>query len=99
MTYSDGFHENRFDSPVLLVSAADLEDAFRTIVGEILRQRESEARECRLPRKEVVRRLKVDPSTLWRWDKEGYLKTVHQGRKVFYRESDVLELENGMYTH
>ena len=31
----------------------------------------------------------VDPSTLWRWEKVGYLKPVRIGVKVFYRRSDI----------
>lgn len=31
----------------------------------------------------------VDPSTLWRWEKVGYLKPVRIGGKVFYRRSDI----------
>lgn len=30
-----------------------------------------------------------DPSTLWRWEKAGYLKPVKIGVKVFYRRSDI----------
>ena len=30
-----------------------------------------------------------DPSTLWRWEKAGYLKPVRIGVKVFYRRSDI----------
>ena len=31
----------------------------------------------------------VDPSTLWRWEKKGYLRPVRIGVKVFYRRSDI----------
>lgn len=30
-----------------------------------------------------------DPSTLWRWEKAGYLTPVRIGVKVFYRRSDI----------
>ena len=30
-----------------------------------------------------------DPSTLWRWEKAGYLTPVRIGGKVFYRRSDI----------
>jgi len=30
-----------------------------------------------------------DPSTLWRWEKAGYIKPVKIGVKVFYRRSDI----------
>ena len=34
----------------------------------------------------------VDPSTLWRWEKVGYLKPVRIGVKVFYRRGDIARL-------
>ena len=40
-------------------------------------------------------RLKVDDTTLWRWDKCGYLKAIHIGRSVYYREADIKRLEEG----
>lgn len=31
----------------------------------------------------------VNPSTLWRWEKRGYLRPVRIGVKVFYRKRDI----------
>ena len=84
-------------APVLMVTGAELEEAFRTILSELLAERAAESQEMKIPRRDVARRLGVDPSTLWRWDKSGYLKPVRQGRKVFYRESDVIDLEEGQH--
>jgi len=44
-----------------------------------------------LIRKEEARRMlgSPDPSTLWRWEKAGYLTPVRIGAKVFYRQSDI----------
>lgn len=44
-----------------------------------------------LIQKEEARRLLggPDPSTLWRWEKTGYLVPVKIGVKVFYRQSDL----------
>lgn len=33
--------------------------------------------------------LNVDRSTLWHWDKEGYLKKIHIGGKPRYKKSDI----------
>ncbi len=84
-------------APVLIVTGAELEETFRTILSELLAEKAAESQERKIPRRDVARRLGVDPSTLWRWDKAGYLKPVHQGRKVFYRESDVIDLEEGQH--
>lgn len=40
--------------------------------------------------------LEVDKSTLWHWDKEGYLKKVHIGGKPRYRESEVKAIREGI---
>ena len=34
----------------------------------------------------------VDPSTLWRWEKRGYLTPVRIGVKVFYRKGELARL-------
>lgn len=39
--------------------------------------------------------LQVDRSTLWRWDKTGYLKPYRIGGKVRYRLSDINKLLSG----
>lgn len=44
---------------------------------------------------EVIDKLRVNASTLWRWDKTGYLKKLKVGGKVRYRESDVIKLMEG----
>jgi len=36
-----------------------------------------------------VRLGRPAPSTLWRWEKAGYLKPVRIGQKVFYRKSHI----------
>ena len=81
--------------PVIVVSAGDLEEVFRTILLEVIREKEESEKEVNLSKKAVRERLGVDDSTLWRWDKVGYLKAYHRGRKVFYHESDVKRLEAG----
>ena len=82
-------------APVLMVTGAELEEAFRTILSEVLAEKAVESRERKIPRREAAKRLGVDPSTLWRWEKAGYLKPIRQGSKVFFRESDVVDLEEG----
>lgn len=52
-----------------------------------------------LTAQETAEKLGVDVSTLWRWDKSGYLKKIKVGRKIQYRESDVLKLMEGGILH
>ena len=47
-------------------------------------------------RKAAAIRLGVDVSTLWRWDKSGYLPvTVRRGKFVYYSEEAIRRLEFG----
>ena len=79
------------------IRLGDLLDANEALVRRV----REEAMACRsvdedeLVPKEVARvRLLggVDPSTLWRWEKAGYLVPVRIGVKVFYRRGDIARL-------
>ena len=48
-----------------------------------------------LSKKQVAERIGVDRSTLWRWEKENYLVPIRFGKKVRYKESDIIEIEEG----
>lgn len=85
--------------PELTVSIRlrDLLEANEELVRKVRTEAEREqARRDRqagdhLIQKEEARRMLgcPDPSTLWRWEKVGYLKPVRIGVKVFYRRSDI----------
>ena len=78
------------------VKLSDLLDAFRQVAKEIHESYEAEkaARDenMLLSRRRVADLLGVDFSTLWRWDKTGYLKPVRQGRRTSYRKGDIDDL-------
>ena len=42
-----------------------------------------------LKRREVLERLNIVPSTLWRWEKTGYLIPIKIGGQNRYRLSDI----------
>ena len=69
-----------------------------------MRVREEARREARavyedelVPKEEARKRLLggVDPSTLWRWEKAGYLAPVRIGTKVYYKRGDIARLVDG----
>lgn len=79
----------------LVINALDLKEAFLKW-NEEMRQPNTETKEeSYLTAKETADKLGVDVSTLWRWDKTGYLKKIKVGSKIRYRESDVLKLMEG----
>lgn len=73
----------------------DLETILSALVEKIITRYEAEKREPRLTIKQVAKRLGVDPSTLWRWERDGYLVPNRVGRKVLYNESDIAAIEEG----
>lgn len=79
---------------LMIVSQHDLEVAVQNVVDKLLEQRENKP-ETYLTAEETAKRLNVDRSTLWRWNKEGYLLTIKIGSKVRYKLSDVERLQRG----
>ena len=77
-----------------IVSLHDLELAVQNVVDKLLVQRENKP-ETYLTAEETAKRLGVDRSTLWRWNKEGYLLAIKIGSKVRYKLSDVERLQKG----
>lgn len=78
----------------LVINALDLKEAFLQWCEET-KSKDTPKSEKYLTVNETVKRLEVDLSTLWRWDKTGYLKKVKRGGKVFYKESDINALMEG----
>ena len=79
---------------IMIVSQDDLECVVQKVIGKLLDQRENKP-EVYLTAEETARRLKVDRSTLWRWNKEGYLVSAKVGSKVRYKLSDVEKIQKG----
>lgn len=80
---------------VLMVPKEELEEAIRSVVSDFLAEREADKKDALIRRKATTERLNVDNSTLWRWEKAGYLIPVRIGKAVYYRESDVQAIEEG----
>ena len=78
---------------MLVVSAADLKNVVddmcrahdRRTADKLASQRERPT----MTRTEAAQALNITLSTLWRWDKMGYLNPVRIGSKVLYRASDI----------
>lgn len=79
----------------IVINALDLKEAFLQWSEEHNQQQQPEEEEQYLTAKETADRLHVDVTTLWRWDKTGYLKKVKLGNKPYYRVSDIKKLMEG----
>lgn len=85
-----------------------LEDLLRAQDSLARRIREDEERErsrrrveygdCLIPKEEARRMLgSPNPTTLWRWEKRGYLTPVRIGVKVYYKKTEIEKIvQNGI---
>ena len=74
-------------------------DDLRTILNEAAKGKKPAAQEQTteefLSRKEVLALLKIDSSTLWCWEKTGYIKSYPFGGRKRYRREDVEAIRTG----
>ena len=79
----------------LVINALELKEVFLKWAEDMRQPNTAPKAESYLSAQETADKLGVDVSTLWRWDKSGYLKKIKVGNKIRYRESDVLKLMEG----
>lgn len=77
----------------ITVGISDLKEFGLSLIEEGRAMGRAErGQETSLTPEEVAKMLGVSKSTLWRWNKKGYLKHTKCGRKSFYKKSDVENL-------
>ena len=80
----------------IAVRLSDLVEANRGLIEETKRELEhsleASKSETYLTREKVMEMLEVSPTTLWRWEKCGYLIPISIGSKRRYRHSDILKI-------
>lgn len=84
---------------VLAVRVEDLIKANNRLIDKVRADLEREiARQHEIvyyKSEQVVEKLNVDPSTLWRWKKTGYLVPVNVGGQNRYRSTDIDRILGG----
>lgn len=75
----------------ITVNLVDLKEWALSLIGEAQAAKQKKE-ETYLTADETASRIPCDKSTLWRWNKTGYLKSVKIGNKVRYRLSDIEKL-------
>lgn len=76
----------------VVVTPADLREFALAIVAEIKQANDRNDEKLYTP-DEFAKRHNVTKPTLWRWAKLGILHPVKVGRKVYYRDSDLMKKE------
>lgn len=78
------------------LTAGDLQSLIEETIGKTIEALSGNTREeeCNwLSPAQVMSRLDVTRPTLWRWDKEGYLRAFKFGNRVRYKDDDVKRVE------
>lgn len=70
-------------------------DDLRTILKEAAATQQEPPAEEFLSRKEVLAALKIDSSTLWCWEKTGYIRSYPFGGRKRYRREEVEAIRTG----
>lgn len=78
-----------------IMSVDELNQIIAEAVDKAIAAARPQKKEMLLSREATAKRLSVDLSTLWRWNKSGLLRPVKIGRSVYYREFDLERLERG----
>lgn len=78
-----------------VISASELKEALTSWYAEIRRAEKAQEEEQYLTVKQVTDMLQIDRSTLWRWNKTGYLPAIKTGAKPRYKLSDVKKIMEG----
>lgn len=73
----------------LSVNILDLKEWAVDLIENAKNDFQGERKEQYLTQKKVEDILNVTHSTLWRWNKTGYLERIRVGGKVRYRLSDI----------
>ena len=84
---------------IISIPVKDLVSANERLVEKTISDMERIITEKRetvyLTRDQVLAKLNVDPSTLWRWKKRGYLVPVKVGGENRYRSTDIDKILEG----
>lgn len=84
---------------IVSLTVEDLVSANERLIAETKRElEESITRKNQvtfLSREQVLERLNVAPSTLWRWQKSGYLVPINVGGQRRYKSCDIDEILEG----
>lgn len=80
------------------IRLSDLIECNKQLICEartLEKEKQQKPQELFLTVSETAQLLKVNKSTLWRWNKRGYLKPVPIGGKRVYKVSDIEKIRKG----
>lgn len=81
---------------IVQMTIGDLKCLIKEAVEEAIKQndnmkpKKAKKEDKLLTREETAKFLKVEKETLWNWNKKGELKALKIGRRVYYKEEDIM---------
>ena len=79
----------------ITVNLKDLQDLFKEVVGNRVTEVEPDERDEFVSRKNALSLLQIDSSTLWNWERTGYIKSYPFGGRKRYKISDIELIKSG----
>ena len=79
----------------IVTTAPDLETAIWNVLSRFFAAQAEENKDAKISRKAASERLHKDLSTLYRWERAGMLHPIKIGRSVYYKESEIINIEEG----
>lgn len=73
----------------ITVNLQDLQNLFKQVSGTSKPENEKEETEKFLSRKNTLTLLNIDSSTLWNWERTGYIVSYPFGGRKRYKKSDI----------
>ena len=77
------------------ISIDDLNVAIASAVNAAMEARDEKRKTTLVSRKATALRLQVNPSTLWRWARVGFLRPVRIAGRLWYPEDAIEKIERG----
>ncbi|MCE5321308.1 MAG: helix-turn-helix domain-containing protein [Bacteroidales bacterium] len=92
--------KSNFNQPIFLPTASELKEFAIEVVEQTLirvgKAASENSSDTLFTTEQVCKILSVDPSTLWRWNKRGYLTSVRVGGLNRYFKSDIDRILNSV---
>lgn len=84
------FHSNNKDMDIPSQEIKEYAELFaKSLLNSMNSMKSQSERDQLIPRPEASRRIKRSYTTLWRWEKEGYLVPITIGGRKMYRVADI----------
>lgn len=79
----------------ITVNLKDLQDLFKEVAGSKVTEIKTDEQLEFVSRKNALSLLQIDSSTLWNWERTGYIESFPFGGRKRYKTSDIELIKSG----